>query len=285
MSKPSPPQDLWNPQQYNRFRNERSQPFFDLLAAVQLPLTHPVAGRAQVADLGCGTGELTRTMFDTLGGGGRETLALFALDSSSSMLRESAAFACEGLEFHHGSIESFAAGKLPGDPWESAWDLIFSNAALQYIEDHATLFPRLCRRLAPGGQLAVQVPCNDAHPSFVLAATIAAEEPYVQALQGYVRLAPVKPPEWYAGILHEQGLAEINVYMRVYAHLLENLDQVAEWLKGTLLLNYTSRMDAVTAALFLAEYSKRLPEVLPSTMPFFFTFNRLFIYGRKPLPL
>ena len=53
--------DRWDPQQYQRFQAQRAQPFHDLLALVEhLPPD------ARVADLGCGTGELTRHLHDTL---------------------------------------------------------------------------------------------------------------------------------------------------------------------------------------------------------------------------
>src|SRR5690348_12606638 len=103
--------DPWNPAQYERFKNERSQPFFDLLA-----LCAPVEN-GRVVDLGCGTGELTRVVHERLRA--RETLGL---DRSASMLERSASFATNALRFEQGDLATFADG---------GWDLVFSNAALQ----------------------------------------------------------------------------------------------------------------------------------------------------------
>lgn len=282
MSERKPTGDVWDPQQYNRFREERRQPFLDLLGLVKRPLGQGNAATVQVADLGCGTGELSRLMFDQLQRDSQSRMQMLALDSSPAMLRDSAAYACAGLEFRQASFESFATAMLPGQPDDSAWDLIFSNAALQYAENHAKLFPALCAKLAPGGQLAVQMPCNDHHPAYCLAHEIAAEPRFANALGGYVRQTPVQQPEWYADLLFKHGLTGINVRVQVYSHVLAEAALVTEWVKGTLLNNYTKRLDAATAADYLAEYACRLPRLLGAVKPYLFTFNRIFIYGVRP---
>jgi trans-aconitate 2-methyltransferase len=201
------------------------------------------------------------------------------------MLAESAAFATEGLDFQQAAIESFAYGGAAWPShettqrWDGSWGLIFSNAALQYAEEHAKLFPALCAKLAPGGQLAVQMPCNEDHPAFRLAGAIAAEPHFAQALGGYVRQTPVQPPQWYANLLYACGLTQNIVRMQVYSHELADPGLVVEWVKGTLLNNYTSRLDEATSAEYLAEYASKVPGVLGGAKPYLFTFNRLFIRG------
>src|SRR5687768_17916297 len=110
----------WNPAQYERFRDERAQPFFDLLDLVQ-----PRPGM-RVVDLGCGTGELTREVHRRLSAG--ETIGI---DNSPAMLAKSAAFAGDGRVFEQGDIGAFTS---TGD-----YDLVFSNAALQWVPDHDPL--------------------------------------------------------------------------------------------------------------------------------------------------
>ena len=116
--------DKWNPEQYERFRNERSQPFFDLMALVE---ARPAM---RVVDLGCGTGELTRLLHQTLSAS--QTLGL---DSSAAMLAKSQAFADPGLRFEQRDIGEFTA--------EGEFDLVFSNAALHWLQDHESLLARL----------------------------------------------------------------------------------------------------------------------------------------------
>jgi trans-aconitate 2-methyltransferase len=254
-------EDVWNPDRYDRFRDERRRPFFDLLALVR-----PRPGM-RVVDLGCGSGELTAELHrdvraaDTLG-----------LDSSAAMLAKSDAFAAEGLRFARGDIADFAAGP--------SYDLVFSNAALQWLPEHDTLFARLTAALAPGGQLAVQMPANYDHPSHTVAAEVATEPSFAAALGGYTHAArAVHPPEEYARILDRLGYAEQHVRLQVYGPHLASREDVVAWTSGTLLTDYERRLSPDDYARFVARYRERLMPRLEDTRPYFFTFKRLLLWG------
>ena len=156
-----PCQPTWDPGQYEQFERERSAPFFDLLDLVE-----PCPG-GRVVDLGCGTGELTRSLHERTGAS-----TTLGLDSSGTMLERSESHAGEGLAFELGDIAAWA----PSEPF----DIVFSNAALHWVDDHAALFARLTSALGPGGQLAVQVPANHDHPSHLVAERVAAEAPFTR---------------------------------------------------------------------------------------------------------
>src|SRR6266702_8238677 len=174
--------DPWDPARYERFAAERNAPFFDLLA-----LVCPIPG-GRAADLGCGTGALTAELHRRVGAA--ETLGL---DSSAAMLERARAVAGGGLGFRLGDAAGFGApGELGG---QGRWDLIFSNAAMQWVPDLPRLLESLAATLAPGGQLAIQVPANHDHVSHGVAAEIAAEEPFRGAMSGYRRVNPVEAPE------------------------------------------------------------------------------------------
>src|SRR5215208_3906500 len=160
----------WDPNQYHKFQAQRSAPFYDLLALVN------VRPNLKVADLGCGTGELTRQLADSL-----PNSDVTGIDSSSQMLDRAASFSGPNLHFEHGD-----QSQLSGE-----WDLIFSNAALQWSDNHAELIPNLYQRLASGGQIAVQVPSNHNHISHQIIRETAGEEPFKSVLQGFLRYAPV----------------------------------------------------------------------------------------------
>ncbi|MBP8165021.1 MAG: methyltransferase domain-containing protein, partial [Anaerolineales bacterium] len=125
----------WNPEQYHKFQSERSAPFYDLLKLVE------VRPRLQAIDLGCGTGELTRVLADSL-----PESQVTGLDSSAPMLQKAAPYSSSNLHFEQGDISAL----------QGSWDLIFSNAAIQWVEDHQRLIPFLFSRLNPGGQICVQ---------------------------------------------------------------------------------------------------------------------------------
>jgi trans-aconitate 2-methyltransferase len=255
--------DAWNPTQYERFRDQRTRPFFDLLALVK----KEPAMRA--VDLGCGTGELTRTLHRELGA--KETLGI---DSSPAMLEKSPPFAGEGLRFELGEIESF-------QPEPRSFDLVFSNAALHWAPHHARLFGKLAEAIAEPGQLAVQMPANHHHASHVIAGEVARLPRFAEKLGEYVRQSPVLEPEEYAELLYELGFKEQRVRLEVYAHELESAEGVVEWVRGTTLTDYEKRLDAETYAEFLAEYRWRLLSGLSAGKPYLFPFKRILLWARK----
>jgi len=254
--------DTWDPGQYQRFAAERAAPFHDLLSLVR-----PVPG-GRVVDLGCGSGELTAELHRRL-----EAAATLGVDSSPAMLERAAAVAGDGLRFELGDIGRFSEG---------GWDVIFSNAALHWLGDHEQLLARLVAGLNPEGQLAVQMPANHDHPSHVVAAEVAGTEPFQTALGGYRRHSPVQAPEWYAALLDRLGLADQHVRLQVYLHHLAARDEVVEWVKGTLLTDYESRMPAGLFERFLAAYRERLLPRLDDSRPYRYPFKRVLFWGRAP---
>jgi trans-aconitate 2-methyltransferase len=253
--------DTWNPAQYERFRAEREQPFHDLVALV----TRRPAGR--VADLGCGTGVLTAALHRELAS--KQTIGV---DSSDAMLERARTLDVEGLEFVSGDISVWQ----PAAPF----DVVFSNAALQWVGDHPALLARLMAMLVPGGELAVQVPANFDHVSHRLAAEIAREEPFADAMRGYTRIVSVLPPEDYATLLHKLGFVTQSVRLQVYGHVLDSPDAVVEWVRGTLLTDYESRMPDAMYREFVARYRARLNAALGDQRPYFYPFKRILLWGR-----
>ena len=255
--------DGWQPDQYARFRAEREQPFYDLLDLVE-----PVRG-GRVVDLGCGTGALTRVLHE-------RTLAAetVGLDRSESMLEQSAAQAGGGVRFERGDIAAFAG--FGG----SGLDVVFANASLQWVDDHGSLFARLAASLTPGGQLAVQMPANEEHPSHAVAREVARAAAHAEALGGFVYRHSIESPEWYAEQLARLGFAEQHVRVQVYLHRLPGPEDVVEWVKGSLLTGYRQRMAAADYEAFLADYRARLLSVLADERPFLYSFKRILLWGR-----
>lgn len=254
--------DAWDPAQYGKFLRERSAPFFDLLDLVE---PRPAM---RVLDLGCGTGELTRQLHERLGA--RDTLGV---DRSAKMLAKSAAFAAPGLRFEEASVEGF----VPDAPF----DLVFSNAALHFVEGHERLWPRLASFLAPGGQVAVHLPANQGHATHVTAREVAAEEPFASALGDFRLPTHVLPVEEYATLFHRLGFARQSVKLVVYGHLLPSRESVLEWVKGSILTEFESRMSAELYGTFLAAYRERLLPRLADESPHFFTFRRVLMHAAR----
>lgn len=255
----------WSPAQYERFKDQRSKPFFDLLAMVE------PKPQMRAVDLGAGTGELTRTLHQTLA-----CRATTGVDSSPAMLDKARAFAGEGLSFIEGDLASFGEGQ------QGSFDLVFSNAAIHWTPNHPALLARLRALLAPGGQLAVQVPANHDHPSHIVAAEVAQEAPFASALTGYTRQKPILDPDEYATILYDLGFVAQRVLVEVYAHVLGEPRDVVEWVKGTLLTDYQKRMPADLYPRFLARYEEALLPRLRAQKPYFYPFKRLLFWAKAP---
>jgi len=254
--------DVWNPTQYERFCTERSQPFYDLLALVQ------ARPGMRVVDLGCGTGELTVDMHRRLQA--RETVGI---DSSESMLAKARTFKDEAVRFTAGDIGQFAA--------HGEYDLVFSNAALHWVPQHDEVLQRWAEALTAGGQLAVQIPANDDHPSHSVAHSVAAETPFREALGGYARRKTILEPEAYATLLDRLGFATQHVRLQVYGHKLESRQAVVEWVKGTLLTDYQRRLSAELFEQFLTRYRGCLLPRLADTHPYFYPFKRILFWGKR----
>jgi trans-aconitate 2-methyltransferase len=256
--------DLWKPEQYERFKAERDRPFLDLLA-----LCRPVPG-GRMADLGCGTGGLTRLAHERLG-----MAESVGIDASDAMLGRAPAM--KGLRFVRDDLET----AIP----LGEFDLVISNAALHWVPDEQVdVITRWTRALRPGGQIAVQVPANQDHPSQTVGWEVAHDPEFASALEGYESdAAPrVMPPERYAELLYELGFAEQHVRQQVYLHVLGSSDEVVEWVKGTFLLQFEERLDPTAFDRFVECYRDRFVATVGARSPYPFTFKRTFFWARLP---
>jgi trans-aconitate 2-methyltransferase len=194
----------WDVAQYEKFQRERELPFHDTVALID---KRP---GMRVIDLGCGTGELTQKLQQLL-----PESNVLGLDSSAEMLRKAQ------IPTVQKTIEEFVEEK-------DEYDLIFSHAALHWIPDHATLFPKLLSRTR---QLVVQMPSNHFHRG----ARIMSE------VSGWQRLFPVLSIAEYADLLWQSGGRNITSYEKVYCHELADADAIFEFMRGTAFLPYLER--------------------------------------------
>lgn len=250
----------WDPDCYLTYQKERFAPFEDLL-----PMVHLRPG-LKVIDLGCGTGELTLRLADRIPGS-----HVVGIDLSEEMLEKARALERPGLHFECRDIRAL----------EGEWDLIFSHAAIHWVEDHRELIPRLLSLVAPGGQLALQFPSNHHHVAHRMVLETAAEEPFRTALDGWVRHSPVLPMASYAEILFAAGAEDMRIFEKVYPHVMDNADALAAWLSGTTLVPYLERLNEVYRAFFMQVLRKKLRGLWPSG-PVFYPFRRILLSVSRP---
>ena len=254
----------WDPERYEQFKQERYAPFDDLVRLVR------VREGLRVIDLGCGTGELTARLAGLL-----PASDVLGIDSSSEMLARSQELARPGLRFELQAIEDVGG----------EWDLIFSNAALQWLDGHRSLVPRLFSLLRPDGQLVVQMPSNFSHPTHRFIDDVAGEEPFRSALGGWgldwSTSRPVLSIDEYADLLYARGAQDIVVFEKVYPHVLPDADALADWMSGTALVPYFERLPQDLHEQFMSRYRERLRARFPSR-PVFYGFRRTLFSATRP---
>ena len=251
--------DAWDPAQYNRFADEREQPFWDLAHMLQ-PVAEPL-----VADLGCGDGRLTAALHEHL-----HAATTVGVDSSPSMIHDADAHVTDHVTFELGDIRT----------WQqpAQYDIVFANASLQWVPDHAAVLERWISSLRSGGQLAVQVPSNADQATHRVAAELGAEllddpppDPVAQN---------VLPPEVYARVLDDLGCVTQTVRLQVYAHHLASTSDVVEWVKGTMLTRFKEALGPDGWNDFVERFRERLVAELGDRSPYFFPFKRVLLWGQ-----
>jgi trans-aconitate 2-methyltransferase len=256
------PSGDWDPAKYLEFAGPRLQPALDLLARVRLPAPRVVY------DLGCGAGNVTRLLADRW-----PAARITGVDGSAAML-SAAARNAPGVGWVEADLQAWTAP----EPVE----LLFSNAALHWLDDHPALFPRLVRQLAPGGVLAVQMPRNHGAPSHSEMVAAAEAGPWRARLRPLLRSAPVAPPELYYAILAPHA-SQLEIWQTEYLHVLEGENPVVEWTRGSALRPLLEGLDEPDRGAFLADYASRIraayrPEADGRTL---FPFRRLFLVATR----
>lgn len=254
----------WNPGKYNQFKNIRFQPFFDLAEWIATD------GLTTAVDIGCGTGEQTKILAEKF-----DKADFLGIDPSPEMLAKSKELETDNLHFKTTTVEDFItsnAGKK--------WDLIFSNAALQWSDDHENLFPQLILLLSEKGQLAVQMPVQKENLLNKILIDLAQEKPFVDYLQGWKRESPVLSIDAYAQILFENGLSNLQIIQKVYPIIADNAETLFDFISGSALIPYLERLSESQQELFVAEYKYRIQKEF-KRFPAIYAFKRLLLYGRK----
>ncbi|MFQ5995879.1 MAG: methyltransferase domain-containing protein [Acidiferrobacterales bacterium] len=251
----------WDPVQYRKFSSQRLRPAIELLN--RLWLDNPT----HVVDLGCGEGQVTKLLRERW-----PRSAITGIDSSADMLAV-AAREEPSVEWLRANINSWSA--------QQPVELVFSNAALHWLDDHASLFPRLARSVEPGGILAVSMPCNFDAPSHTVAADIASSGPWREKLVPVVRQHPVGDPAFYCELLAPLA-QQLDIWETEYLQLLEGENPVAEWTKGSMLRPLLTALDDEERDAFEVEYRRRIAAAYPRGTDgvTLFPFRRLFIVAR-----
>lgn len=249
----------WDPKKYNEFKEERSKPFEDLTSHI---VDQP---NLKVLDLGCGTGELTKKLSEKL-----TNPTVLGIDNSAEMLAK--APLGENIKFEERKI-------LDQLNTDKKWDLIFSNAALQWIDNHNELFPKIISCINPDGQLAVQMPQQNENILNKILLNLVQEEPFSSYLKNWTRPSPVLTLDEYAKILFENGGKNLNIYEKVYPLISNSKNDFFDFISGSALTVYQERLKENEFEELSNEFKKRINAYFP-VVPSIYAFRRLILYAK-----
>ena len=259
----------WNAQLYSRFEDERTRPAAELLARV--PLANDAA---YVVDLGCGPGNSTELLARRF-----VQAQVLGLDNSQDMLTAARA-RLANCRFELADIGSWQAEKIDG----RLPDLIFANAALQWVPDHAQLFPRLLGMLAPGGVLAIQMPDNREESTHRLMRAVAEEPPWAAAIGDphAVRTDLLTLNEYYDLLARD---ARVDVWRTAYQHPMDSAEAIVQWVRGTGLRPFLAPLSPELQTSFVAEYTRRIDAAYAKRSDGLrlLAFPRLFLVAQRPI--
>ena len=266
----------WSPAVYGeRYVDERTRPGLELIQRTQLAASTRTKRPVQhIYDLGTGTGRFIPPLLDAF----PDASSVVGTDTSAPMLQKADMWVKGQLEHSNkaqwSSKVSFRTEDIARFSAQPAADLIFTNAALQWLPDHPTLFKHLVSQLQSGGILSVQVP-NDFHrPSHTLMLDVARE----MEDRSLLEQGTADKLHRSAAATHAAGLQSyfdllrplcsyVDVWSTTYFHNIaapaSSGHPIAHFLMGSSLGQLVSGLPADRRQQYLDEYVKRLTAAYP----------------------
>ena len=229
----------WNPRDYLLFMNERSQPAIDLIMRIS------VENPKRILDVGCGTGNITSILSQKW-----PEAEVIGIDNSPNMLQQAINDHPEMKWINQDASKDLShLGKF---------DIIFSNAVLQWIPDSRPVLKHLFEMLNPGGALAVQVPFTEDQPSHISMRKLFAKPEWKK----YYDMVATKPKYRSADFFYDTliGLSDrMSIWQTEYIHLMDNIDALLDWNKASALRQFLDALpDEKTRNKFLSEFKAEL---------------------------
>ena len=253
----------WDAGLYLLHGKERTQAAIDLAARVQL------AAPRRIVDLGCGPGNSTAVLRARW-----PDAEVTGLDASEDMLAEAQRVFPPG-----GWIRADIATWGAGQPY----DLVFSNAALQWVHGHSHLIPHLLEQVATGGALAVQMPAHFESPLHLRMRQIALDERWRERMGGAINSLVEEPPAYYYDLLSRR-CSRLEIWETQYVHVMESAGAILEFIRGTGLRPY---LEALGNEADRERYMRLLADAVMHDYPrrsdgkVLFPFRRLFFIAYR----
>ncbi|KAI8614310.1 putative trans-aconitate 2-methyltransferase [Chytriomyces sp. MP71] len=272
---------VWTPAHYLRFGSERLRPAVDMLTQARHSLAQrgPQESDMKIADLGCGTGNISEFLMDAF-----PDARIECVDSSPEMLatarqsHQEQGIGKDNITYTQADFETFTASSL---------DLIFSNSALHWVsfDVHQRLLPRYMSFLKPGGVLAFQIPDTRSQPSHLLMAEAARQLGFQDRIASTRWVTCERDPEDYFKVLSPL-CASINMWHTNFTHILEGENPVADFTASTGLGPYVDALggkESEDGKAFVVKYRELIASAYPKQEggKTLFHFNRFFVVAEK----
>lgn len=253
---------FWNPTQYLKYSSLRERPAIELMERI------PFQGIGNIVDLGCGAGNVTRLLKQRW-----PKAHITGIDSSEAMLQSARQISAD-IEWEQANIQTWAS--------KTKLDLIYSNATLHWLDQHAKLFPSLLSHLKSRGILAVQISHNFDEPSHAKLYALAQAACWKDKLGELVKLKPTKDPMFYCQLLLPL-VHSLDIWESTYYHILEGADAILDFMKGSWLAPFLAKLTEEEQQEFTAAYAKQLQAAYPPTFQekTIYPFRRLFMVAES----
>jgi len=248
----------WDPDQYLAFEDHRLRPAAELLARV------PLAAARSVVDLGCGAGNVTALLRRRW-----PDARIVSIDNSAEMLARARAKA---------DADAWIEADITDWQPEEKIDVLFTNAALQWLDGHDALFPRLAGFVAPGGCLAIQIPANHDSSAQRLVVDTARDGPWRERLEPVLRHRSVGDAAFYYDLLRPHTDA-LDIWYTEYTQVFSGENPILDFIKGSRLRPLLAALDEPERSAFETEFAKRVAAAHPKRADgaTLYPFKRLFI--------
>lgn len=253
----------WNPELYLKFNEERTQPAIDLAARVNLE------NPEKIMDVGCGPGNSTNVLYDRW-----PESEIIGIDSSASMI-ESAKNNYPDMEWRIEDVTKMET--------EEKYDIIFSNATIQWIQNHEKLISNLVKMLKDNGALAVQVPLYHNMPVSHAIESVSLNKRWKKQTNKANDAFTFHSSDYYYDILSVK-VESITMWETSYFHIMPSHQNIVEMLKSTGMRTFMDMLDTKEEKIeFERDVLKEITKVYPVQKDgnVLFPFKRLFFIGYK----
>lgn len=252
----------WDAEQYLKFKNQRTRPAIDL--AKRITVERP----GNVLDIGCGPGNSTSVLKQRF-----PQAYILGVDNSEDMIK-AAKESCPDIDFQLCDVTTGLDGL-------ASYDVIFSNACLQWIPHHKELIPALFNKLNKNGVLAVQIPMNNQEALFRIANEVLSEPQWGFSSKNVEAIGTLTPEEYFD--ILSSCTDNFDMWETVYYHNMPSIEAMVEWIKGTSLRPYLNALDNGKAQRLIKEITERAAQAYPvqENGEIIFKFRRFFFVAEQ----